>query len=132
MLVETRNDSITAQCNRARRISGRESARHITFELADSNLALARLDTMALQEPPAEPSMEEILASIRRIISEEEQPGAAADEPLDLTQHAAEPANEDDIVFEAVEPAPAPEPPRPAPQAAAPAPMPAPVQQTAM
>jgi hypothetical protein len=28
---------------------------------------------MALQDPQAEPSMEEILASIRRIISEEEQ-----------------------------------------------------------
>ena len=38
---------------------------------------------MALQDPQAEPSMEEILASIRRIISEEE----AAPEPvLDLTQ----------------------------------------------
>lgn len=55
--------------------------------------------------------MEEILASIRRIISEEEQ--APAPEPvLDLTQ--TEPAapiveEEDDIVFEAVEePAPAP------------------------
>lgn len=61
---------------------------------------------MALQDPQAEPSMEEILASIRRIISEEDQ----TPEPvLDLTQtdepapapqqHAAE----DDIVFEAVE-----------------------------
>ena len=29
---------------------------------------------MAIQDPQAEPSMEEILASIRRIISEEEQP----------------------------------------------------------
>ena len=38
---------------------------------------------MALQDPQAEPSMEEILASIRRIISEEEQ--APAPEPvLDL------------------------------------------------
>ncbi len=68
---------------------------------------------MALQDPQAEPSMEEILASIRRIISEEEQP--AAGPVLDLTEH--EPAGEtaeDDIVFEAVEqavaaaPAPAP------------------------
>ena len=33
---------------------------------------------MALQDPQAEPSMEEILASIRRIISEEEQ-GRALD-----------------------------------------------------
>jgi len=72
---------------------------------------------MTLQDPQAEPSMEEILASIRRIISEEEQPAAAP--VLDLTQHepAAEPeAPEDDIVFEAVEQVVA---------AAAPAPMPA-------
>jgi len=69
---------------------------------------------MALQDPQAEPSMEEILASIRRIISEEDQ----APEPvLDLTQTeetvaaAPEPAPapapappvEDDIVFEAIE-----------------------------
>lgn len=61
---------------------------------------------MALQDPQAEPSMEEILASIRRIISEEE--GAPSAEPvLDLTQAdepAAPPAAvDDDIVFEAVE-----------------------------
>ena len=69
---------------------------------------------MAMQDPQAEPSMEEILASIRRIISEEEQP---APEPvLDLTEHepAVASTDEDDIVFEAVEqavaaaPAPAP------------------------
>lgn len=61
---------------------------------------------MALQDPQAEPSMEEILASIRRIISEEEQ--GPAEPVLDLTEHAQEPAAaaqvEDDIVFEAVEP----------------------------
>lgn len=71
---------------------------------------------MTLQDPQAEPSMEEILASIRRIISEEEQP--AAEPVLDLTQHepaAALEAQEDDIVFEAVEQV----------VAAAPAPMPA-------
>lgn len=61
---------------------------------------------MALQDQQAEPSMEEILASIRRIISEEEQTPTA--EPvLDLTQTdepTAEVADiEDDIVFEAVE-----------------------------
>ena len=66
---------------------------------------------MALQDPQAEPSMEEILASIRRIISEEEQTPTA--EPvLDLTQTDAPapapvmtqaPAPDDDIVFEAVE-----------------------------
>lgn len=75
---------------------------------------------MSLQDPQAEPSMEEILASIRRIISEEEQ--APAPEPvLDLTQSeapapapmaaAAPPpvASDDDIVFDEVdEPEPAP------------------------
>jgi cell pole-organizing protein PopZ len=71
---------------------------------------------MTLQDPQAEPSMEEILASIRRIISEEEQP--ASEPVLDLTQHeppAETLAAEDDIVFEAVEQVVA---------AAAPAPMP--------
>jgi cell pole-organizing protein PopZ len=66
---------------------------------------------MALQDQQAEPSMEEILASIRRIISEEEQtPNAApvldltqTDEPAPApVQHVAPPAD-DDIVFEAVE-----------------------------
>jgi len=62
---------------------------------------------MALQDPQAEPSMEEILASIRRIISEEDQP--ASEPVLDLTQTdeptpvASAPSAEDDIVFEAVE-----------------------------
>lgn len=60
---------------------------------------------MALQDPQAEPSMEEILASIRRIISEEEQAPAAAEPVLDLTQ-TEEPEAEDDIVFEAIEPEP--------------------------
>ena len=46
---------------------------------------------MALQDPQAEPSMEEILASIRRIISEEEQAPTTSEPVLDLTQ-AAEPA----------------------------------------
>jgi cell pole-organizing protein PopZ len=56
---------------------------------------------MALQDQQAEPSMEEILASIRRIISEEEQ--TPSGEPvLDLTQ-TEEPPTDDDIVFEAVE-----------------------------
>jgi len=93
---------------------------------------------MALQDPQAEPSMEEILASIRRIISEEEQ-AAQHDDVLDLTQQAEmapAPASEDDIVFETEatimatpEPAPAPMPmPAPAP---APAPRPAPLQPAA-
>ena len=85
---------------------------------------------MALQDPQAEPSMEEILASIRRIISEEEQPPGAAEPVLDLTQ-AAETANDDDIVFEAVELVNEPveeTPPPPQPvRAAAPAPIVAPV-----
>lgn len=66
--------------------------------------------------------MEEILASIRRIISEEEQ-APAAEPVLDLTQAdnaapAEEIAPEDDIVFEAVEEV------APAPVATAPAPAP--------
>lgn len=86
---------------------------------------------MALQDPQAEPSMEEILASIRRIISEEEQ--APREPVLDLTQteetSAPPPAIDDDLVFEAVEqvvaqeapPAPvAPAPVRAAPSAAEP------------
>lgn len=78
---------------------------------------------MALQDPQAEPSMEEILASIRRIISEEDQ----APEPvLDLTEAnepaaaAPAPMTEDDIVFEAVEPVVTQEAPEPAPAAYAP------------
>jgi cell pole-organizing protein PopZ len=77
---------------------------------------------MALQDQQAEPSMEEILASIRRIISEEEQaPNAEA--VLDLTQ-TEDPAvtAEDDIVFEAVEQAVAEETPVPQATIARPAP----------
>lgn len=85
---------------------------------------------MALQDPQAEPSMEEILASIRRIISEEEQAPNAAP-VLDLTQTdepapapVAAPEPEDDIVFEAVEQAVIEETPVPAePAYAAPAPV---------
>ncbi|MES1198535.1 MAG: DUF2497 domain-containing protein [Pseudomonadota bacterium] len=90
---------------------------------------------MALQDPQAEPSMEEILASIRRIISEEEQQASQHEDVLDLTlqAEAAPVASEDDIVFESEPPAPfvaaAPEPePAPAP---APAPMPAPAPRAA-
>lgn len=79
--------------------------------------------------------MEEILASIRRIISEEDQPPAAG-EVLDLVQPAEEAAEDDIMVFDEPEPAPAPAPvasapvkrapePAPAPRAAAPAPTPA-------
>jgi len=70
---------------------------------------------MAAQEAQAEPSMEEILASIRRIISEEDQPAASAEPALELTQPAEK--AEDLLVFEEEEEAP--------PAAAAPAPQPA-------
>jgi len=88
-------------------------------------LKFVRLE-MALQDPQAEPSMEEILASIRRIISEEEQ-APTAEPVLDLTQ-TDEPASgsDDDIVFEAVEQAVHEEAPVPEPAYAAPAPTPAP------
>jgi cell pole-organizing protein PopZ len=90
-------------------------------------LDFVRLE-MALQDPQAEPSMEEILASIRRIISEEEQTPTA--EPvLDLTQTdvpAAAAPVEDDIVFEAVDQAVIEETPVPEPAYAAPTPAPAP------
>lgn len=73
---------------------------------------------MALQDPQAEPSMEEILASIRRIISEDEAT-PAADPVLELSTPvaAAEPsAVEDDdlLVFDQTHT------PEPAPVAAAP------------
>lgn len=78
---------------------------------------------MALQDPQAEPSMEEILASIRRIISEEDQ--VQAQPVLDLTEAEQNTAPDDDIVFEAVEPVaqavelePEPQPPAPVPAAA--------------
>ena len=74
--------------------------------------------------------MEEILASIRRIISEEEQPASAP--VLDLTQHepAAAPTLEDDIVFEAMEQEVAPAAPAPAPSVTH-TPVPAPVAEMA-
>jgi hypothetical protein len=74
---------------------------------------------MALQDPQAEPSMEEILASIRRIISEEEAPP----EPVLELSAVEPPPVDDDIVFEAVELEPAPPAPTPTPpvQAAMPA-----------
>ncbi|MDX2237081.1 MAG: DUF2497 domain-containing protein [Hyphomonadaceae bacterium] len=85
------------------------------------------------QAASAEPSMEEILASIRRIISEEETQGA--DEPLELSQPLSEAEEEryddgahDDILVFETEPEPEPAPPaapprREAPVAPAAAPM---------
>jgi hypothetical protein len=66
---------------------------------------------MAMNESQSEPSMEEILASIRRIIAEDE-PGAGKDEVLDLAEPIEEPEPEvvaapppvssgaDELVFE--------------------------------
>lgn len=74
---------------------------------------------MALQETQTEPSMEEILASIRRIISEDDAPVARDEAPLELTTPAAEapaavapaPADDDDLlVFDHAEEPPAPQP----------------------
>ncbi len=75
------------------------------------------------QSQSAEPSMEEILASIRRIIAEDDAPARkpAAEPPLELTQPAADPKSaaaqlDDDLmVFDEPEPEPAAPPPRPAP-----------------
>ena len=70
---------------------------------------------MALQDSQAEPSMEEILASIRRIISEEEQASAEVEvAQVDApAPRSAQASVADDIVLKAVEqvaalPAPAP------------------------
>ncbi len=85
---------------------------------------------MALKEAQPEPSMEEILASIRRIISEEEEAPKA--ETLELSQPAPPPADDDLMVFDAEEAPPAPQPVQAAPapivqqappRAAAPAPV---------
>jgi len=95
---------------------------------------------MANEDQQAEPSMEEILASIRRIISEEEQtPNAApvldltqTDEPAPPPQPAAAAQPDDDIVFEAVEQAAAQEvAPLPEPAYAAPQPRPVAAEPTA-
>lgn len=76
---------------------------------------------MALQETQAEPSMEEILASIRRIISEDEaQP--AADPVLELSTPATEEheasVDDDLLVFDQQPEPPAPVAPAPVMQAA--------------
>jgi hypothetical protein len=88
-----------------------------------------------MQNNQAEPSMEEILASIRRIISEDDEPQApAAEAPMELKAPPAEPvmtlsakippapALEDDLVFEDdVAPTPPPQPRAAAPQTPRPA-----------
>lgn len=70
---------------------------------------------MAMNESQSEPSMEEILASIRRIIAEDDAPPAVSDEVLDLQEPVEAPAprptpapapslsanlGHDDLVFE--------------------------------
>lgn len=86
--------------------------------------------------PGADPSMEDILASIRRILSEEEpaegaEP-AAAEAPAEEPPPAAEPAGDDVLVLDTSmmvaapaepEPEPAPEPPPPEPPPPEPAPV---------
>ena len=79
------------------------------------------------EQTSQEPTMEEILASIRRIISEDETPGGAtAEEPAAaVPEPEPEPAPAPEPVAAAPEPAPAPAP-APEPVAAAPEPEPAP------
>jgi cell pole-organizing protein PopZ len=79
-----------------------------------------------------EPTMEEILASIRRIISEDDTPAAPPPQPTLVEEPVSEPLptfaeGDDDDVLELTDPVaaePAPEPPPPPPR---PAPKPAPV-----
>lgn len=79
--------------------------------------------------------MEEILASIRRIISEDEQPARkVAEEPLELSLPADPMAHDmvDDLMVFDAEPEPEPTPPpRPVPAPAAPAPAPVAVSRPA-
>ena len=73
-----------------------------------------------------EPSMEEILASIRRIIADDEAKPAAAERPASAPA-AAKPAVMKDIPPSAIAPAPKPAPPAPKPAPAPPPPAPEPV-----
>ena len=72
-----------------------------------------------------EPSMEEILASIRRIIADDEAKPAAAEKPASALA-AAKPAVMKDIPPSAIAPAPKPAPPAPKPAPAPPPPAPEP------
>ena len=81
-----------------------------------------------MADPQHEPTMEEILASIRKIISEDAPEGAPAEQPAPEAPPA--PVHDDvlELTQEVVEPAPAPEPvytppPAPEPVMAAPAPV---------
>ena len=73
-----------------------------------------------------EPSMEEILASIRRIIADDEAKPSAAEKPASALA-AAKPAVMKDIPPSAIAPAPKPAPPAPKPAPAPPPPAPEPV-----
>jgi cell pole-organizing protein PopZ len=81
-------------------------------------------------KPGAEPSMDDILASIRKILNEDDAPGAPASipeppaEPLMLTEEmlVAEPAST--VVTLPAAPEPAPPPPAPPPPPPPPAPLP--------
>jgi uncharacterized protein len=83
---------------------------------------------MSAEQAQREPTMEEILASIRRIISEEDKPADSSSDVLDLQPPPA-PAAEIKAPITAPPapkpaPAPIPEAPKPAPVAVAPAPEP--------
>jgi hypothetical protein len=85
-----------------------------------------------MADPQHEPTMEEILASIRKIISEDAPEGAPAEQPAPEAPFAPQPVHDDvlELTQEVVEPAPAqiPQPvyaPAPEPVVPAPAPVPA-------
>lgn len=87
-------------------------------------------DAKAAQEDGAEPSMEDILASIRRILAEEEEEGESEDAAAPVAESAPEPEPEPEPepVMAAPPPPPppavAPPPPPPAAMAPPPPPMP--------
>jgi uncharacterized protein len=80
-------------------------------------------DAKAAQEDGAEPSMEDILASIRRILAEEEEEGESEDAAAPVAESAPEPEPEPEP--EPVMAAPPPPPPPPPPAVAPPPPPPA-------
>jgi cell pole-organizing protein PopZ len=92
----------------------------------------------AAQAGTADPSMEDILASIRRILSEDESAPGPAGEPAPAPPPPAPPPPPDDsdvLALDAsmlVEEPPEPDPPPPAPLPPPPAPMPAPVAAPAL
>lgn len=93
-------------------------------------------DAKAAQEDGAEPSMEDILASIRRILAEEEEEGESEDAAAPVAESAPEPEPEPEPepVMAAPPPPPPPAvaPPPPPPAAVAPPPPPPPPPPAAM